>query len=380
MLLERPTLSSLSTRIQSDIETRLPEAGSLLRRSVLKVVAKVLAGACHLLYGYLDYQAKQVFASTANEKALDTIANEYGISRTAATYASGTAVANGTSGTEIPENTELQNSDGYVYLVNDDFTVSGGTVNITFIAKYAGVDYNDDANVTLSFVSPITGVNSTVTVDSSGIVGGADSESNDNLRERILTRKRIPPHGGTSNDYINWMKEVSGVTRAWCISQWAGNGTTLLVFVRDNDTTIIPTSTQASTMLTYITSHSDPASGETTGAPVSALAGLYIMSSSGAVYDGGTVSSYTLATSSKDFTIQIYPNTTAVQEAVEAELEAILLSDGGPGETIKLSRLTEAIGNAAGEQYHRITSPTSDITSEYTEIPILGTVTFEDYT
>lgn len=385
----RPALSSIVERIQSDVETRLPEVGSLLRRSILKVLVRVLAGALHLLYGYLDYQVDQIFATSADELALNTIANEYGLSRTAATYATGSGTATGTDGTIIPASSQLQNGDGYVYLTDEAYTIGAagvsGSETISFTAQYAGEDYLDDAGVSLSFVSPISGVNTTVTVDSSGITGGADSESNDALRERILARKRLPPHGGSETDYVNWMKEVSGVTRAWAYPSYSGNGTIAVAFVRDGDTTIIPTGTQASTMLSYLESHTDPASGEEIGIPVTALPGLFIMSSDGCVYSGGTNSSITLASLEVNLTIEIYPNTDDVQDAVVDELEALVLADGGPGQTIRLSRLNEAIGNAVGEQYHKITSPTTDISATFAQVHILdvsesiGSVTFQDY-
>lgn len=382
----RPALSEIITRMQSDVETRLPEIGSLLRRSIIKVLIRVVAGAVHLLYGYLDYQVDQVFASSADEDALNRQADEYGLSRTAATKATGTAEATGTAGTVIAEETQLQNSEGYVYLTNEGYTVAdGGTVDISFTAKIAGEDYNDDAGVTLSFVSPITGVTSTVTVDSSGITGGADEEANDDLRNRILTRKRQPPHGGADFDYVNWMKECSGVTRAWCYPNYSGNGTIALAFVYDNATTLIPTESQASDMLEYLEEHTDPSSGETVGMPVTALPGVYIMSSTALVYSGGTNTGVTFEELEVNLTIELYPNTEAVQDAVTSELEALVLSDGGPGQTIRLSRISEAIGNAVGESYHKIVSPTTDISASFDEVHVLdvseskGSITFQTY-
>ena len=48
-----------------------------------------------------------------------------------------------------------------------------------------------------------------------GIGGGADVESDEDLRARVLFRKRNPPHSGSKSDYIAWALEVPGVTRAF---------------------------------------------------------------------------------------------------------------------------------------------------------------------
>ena len=42
--------------------TRIEGGTSLLRRSVLKVMARVYGGVVHLLYEFLDYHSKQLFA------------------------------------------------------------------------------------------------------------------------------------------------------------------------------------------------------------------------------------------------------------------------------------------------------------------------------
>ena len=93
-----------------------------------------------------------------------------------------------------------------------------------------------------------------------------------------------------------------------------------------------------------------------------------------------------------DLTIQLKPNTTAVQEAVRAELEDMILRNaalngayGGPGVTldgkILLSRIDEAISIAVGEQDHVVTeinedSP-ADIQPDTGELAVLGDITWQ---
>ena len=96
-------------------------------------------------------------------------------------------------------------------MTDADVTLVAGTGTLALTAKVAGADGNDNAGITLSFVSPIASVNTTVTVGADGLSGGSDQESDTALRNRVLTRKRQPPHGGADFDYEVWAKEVSGV-------------------------------------------------------------------------------------------------------------------------------------------------------------------------
>lgn len=56
----RPTLTELITRVITDISSRVTGVDSaVLRRSLLGVIGQSEAGAVHMLYGYLDWIAKQ---------------------------------------------------------------------------------------------------------------------------------------------------------------------------------------------------------------------------------------------------------------------------------------------------------------------------------
>ena len=50
MAFSRPTLQQIVDRIENDFKTRIDNAQSLLRRSVLKIMARVYAGTADLLY------------------------------------------------------------------------------------------------------------------------------------------------------------------------------------------------------------------------------------------------------------------------------------------------------------------------------------------
>ena len=365
MAFSRPTLTELYDRIASDIATNISGADALLRRSVLKVLAKTFAGATHLLYGFLEYQSRQLFASTADGDGLAQIGGEFGVTQKEAVAATGNAAVTGTNGVTIPAATELVATDGQTYTVGADVTIAAGVGTIALTAVTGGLNGNQDASTVLSFISPILSIGSTATVDSDGLVDGLDQETTEAWRARILTRKRLPPHGGTNFDYITWALEVSGVTRAWVISLYQGPGTVGIAFVRDDDAdSLIPSEAERDEVYKYVLSHEDPASGELLGAPVTATPGIFMIE---------------LSPKAIDMTIKIEPNTSTVQAAAKAQIAAVLKSDGGPGKTVYLSRITEAISNTFNEDRNLIVSPTEDQAAATNEVHTVGVITWQDY-
>lgn len=364
MPFSRSSLQQIVDRIVSDFQTRITGATSLLRRSTLSIIARVNAGAFHLLYEYLDFQARQIFVSTADEAGLEAHSSEYGILRKAAVEATGSGQATGTNGIMVLAGTELISTDDQVYETDDEVTIAAGVATLDFIAKVAGTDGNDDPGIILSFISPIAGVDTSVIVDADGIFGGTDEEIDEELRERVLTRKRKPPHGGADFDYVTWALEVAGVTRAWSFPQYQGIGTIGVAFARDNDDNIIPNDTQRATVRSYIIEHEDPGTGIIIGCPVTAEPGLFIVE---------------LTSLAINFEIAIYPNTAEVQEAVKANLRELIITYGGPGETIYRSKMGRAISLATGEDRHSLTTPAADVSAATTQVHTLGTITFSDY-
>jgi hypothetical protein len=92
-------------------------------------------------------------------------------------------------------------------------------------------------------------------------------------------------------------------------------------FVRDNDAGPIPSAGEVTTVQDYIDTKRPAHATVTVIAPV----------------DAPTA-----------FTIAVVPNTTAVKEAVEAELEDLYSREAEPGATMLLSAIRTAIGNAPG--------------------------------
>lgn len=349
MPLSRPSLADLVQRVAADIASRLPGADALLRRSNLGVLGKVLAGVAHGLYGFLAYIARQVIIDTADADYLERWAVIWGLVRHAAVAAGGTVTFTGVNGTAIPAGTVLQRSDGTQFTTNAPGVIASGSAAIAVTASDPGTDGETAAGSVLVMSAPIAGVASSATVAAGGLSGGSDVESDAALRARLLLRIRRPPQGGSRSDYENWTLEVPGVTRVWVRPLYLGLGTVGILFVRDDDPSIIPDVGEVATVAAYLEERR----------PVTAE--LYVLAPTPVA----------LA-----FTIELTPDTADVRAAVIAELTDVLRREAEPGGTILRSHLTEAISLAAGEVDHVLTVPAADVEHDATEMAVMGVVTW----
>lgn len=358
----KPTLSTILSRMRTDLQAKLPEAGTWLRNSLMDIFITVVAGSHYLMYDFLEWCKKQLFISTAEAEYLEIQGNEYGILRNYGVKATGVVTMTGSIGSTVPAGTVLQSSLGQLYKTDSAGTFSSTSMNVAITANAVGSEYNQTAGSGLSFVSPIVGVNTDVTT-ALGITGGTDVESDESYRNKILLRKKQPPHGGTEADYVSWAKEVPGVTRAWSFPQLYGPGTIGVAFVRDGDDPIIPTPADIAEVREYIVGHIDAGTGKTIGCPVTAEPGLIMID---------------LEALTVNFSIKVSPFNSSVTASMLDRLDELMYERGGPGQEITISQMYEAITGSVGEDKSEIVSPTGNVVANYKQIPILGTVTIEE--
>ena len=348
MPFSRPPLQELVNRTLADAQARLG-TDELVRREDLQVLARVLAGASHGLHGYIDWLSQQVIFDTAEAEFLERWASIWGVSRKPAAAAVGAVTLAGTTGTLVPAGTLLVRADGAEYETDADVTLAGGTAEPAITALVAGQDGNAAAASTLTIATPIAGVSSTATVTAGALTGGADIETDDDLRARFLARLRQPPQGGADYDYIAWALEVPGVTRAWVYPAELGLGTVTVRFVRDDDASLIPDAAEVLAVQEHIDSVRPVTAQLTVVAPVAVPL---------------------------NFTIDITPDTAAIRTAIEAELRDLLLREAEPGATILLSHIREAISLATGETDHILTAPAANVTHTTGQMATFGTITW----
>lgn len=355
-MFSRPSIQTLVNRAVADVQSRM-SVEELLRRNDAAVLAIAVAGLTHGLYGKLDSDAKELFTDTASVKGLAREASLW-LENPAidAAAASGNIDITGTTGRVVPVGSELVRSNGLIYTTTAEVTLAAGSATVAIQCNSAGLNTNAVEGETLTLMTPIDGINSTVTVAVGGLVGGADAEDPEQLRARIKARKKEPAHGGSKNDYVTWAKEVAGVTRAWVYPNELGAGTVTVRFVRDGDANLIPDAGEVATVQAYIDDASRrPVTAQLTAAAPSAVP--------------------------QNYTITVSPNTAAVKAAVTASLADMLRRKAVPhgGEhdgTIYLDDNREAVKTATGLQHYTMSFPAGDVALTTGQLAVMGVITW----
>lgn len=349
MAFNRPTMAEIVERVTTDIESRLPGTDARLRRSNLGVMARVLSGVSHGLHGFIVWVAKQVIIDTAEAEYLERWASIWGIGRTAPTVASGSVQLTGLNGVGIPAGTVLQRSDGAEFVTIDSATIAAGVATVQVEALNAGEASNTVAASKLTLAAQILGIGAQATVQAGGLVGGVETEGDDGLRDRLLSRIRKPPQGGADFDYEAWAREVAGVTRVWVKPLYLGLGTVGVFFVRDGDVDMIPDVAEVAEVQAYIDERRPVTADVTVLAPTPLAV---------------------------DMTIDVTPDTAEVRAAVTETLADVFRREAEPGGTMLISHLREAVSVSLGEIDHTIDVPAGNVVAGAGEIPVLGAITW----
>lgn len=348
MSFQRPTLTQLIARAQADINARLPGADSRIRRNALNVLSRVHAGAMNGAYAMIDYRA-HFLPDPLYPDTVTGWASRLGITRKAAVAAAGTVTMAGSNSVSAPAGTLLIRADGVRYATSDIAVIEAGTATVAVTCEDGGAAGAMEAGQTLTFQSPIAGIQAVVTVAAPGIAGGEDEETIAQLYERVAAEMRDKPAGGKRADYERWAKEVAGVTRAWASGNWDGLGTVRVLFVMDGLSDIIPDAGAIALVAAKIEEERPVTAQVTVAAPVA---------------------------DPLDFDIDLTPDTPAVRAAVNAELRDLIAREAEPGGTLLISHVGEAISIAAGETDHVLNSPTANQTAADGAIITMGTITW----
>lgn len=366
MAFERPSLETLIDRVETTIRGGL-NITVILRRSFIGVISRAIALMSHLMLGFLTYIARQVFPDTAELEYLNRWASIWGVTRNEATFAQFTIKFTGNNGGVIPVGTQLQREDGFKYITDAEGTIGSlvsGEVEVQVTADKSGSLGDMSIGKTINLLSPIANVNSTATVTAI-ITDADDTESDESLRERLINRLQLPPLGGSANDYIQWAREVTGVTRSWVLPLFLGPGTVGVSFVVDDEDPIIPTAPKVQEVQDYIAVLKPVTALVTVFAPVAAP---------------------------MDLDISIKPNNTEVQNAIIDQLKDLIKRDaqvagsyGGPGITndgsLLLSKIRQAVSLGVGLQDFEINTingiAPANVVPASGELITLGIITWQ---
>lgn len=361
MAYEPPTLADLSQTVRAAIRAELPDTDPFVWPNNTYVTSKVFAALLRSLYLRLQWIHRQARVVTADSEGLEQHGADIGITRNPPSQASGEVTVTATVGTVIPDGSRLLRSDGVVFTTSGgDVTTTAATTDIAVLAEEAGKDGNTAAGASFSFETPIAGVTS-VAVTSDALTGGDDTENDASLRQRILDRKRNPPHGGSPAEYIEWARAMDGVTRVFVKRATPEAGSVTILFMMDDTYADgIPSGTDVANLQSHLDASAPASANVVVKAPIALEVDVEISG--------------------------LEPDTTAVRSAISTELLAMFIRRAEPGvaaDSFIFSRswITEAISIATGEERHSLSLPAADVTCVENsdgdcEIAVLGTITY----
>ena len=209
MLNNRPSLEQLQDRIYNNILSHLPVGEDPKRQSLLNILAQVQTGAFHSLYEMLDFYMAQIFPTTAEKEYLDHLLEWRGIPRNRAVAAGGKVLVKGVIGKVIPLGSILRGAQEQLYEVVSDTTLTTSPEAVLVRAQEAGVKGNIPSG-SLEFIKPISRVESIAIVESNGISGGLDAETDASYRQRGLQAVQTSVNRyGAEGDWVYWAKNSS---------------------------------------------------------------------------------------------------------------------------------------------------------------------------
>jgi uncharacterized phage protein gp47/JayE len=355
---QTPTLREVRSVVRDYVRGTLPGADASIANSVLRVLSDNQGALCHLNLQYLDWLALQLLPDTAETEWLDRhgdiwLINADGTTgRKQATLAEGTATFTGESGTTVPDGTRLEGP-AFSYETTEEIVIGTGPTEAPVRALDPGVAGNLEVGTTLSMSSTVPGADSTVTVVD--IDGGTDTETDEQLRARILQRIRNPPMGGTQENYVTWALAVPGVTRAWAAPE-QGPGTITVRFLMDDlraEDDGWPTPADEQVVHDYIN----------TMRPVT-------------VKD-----CYVLAPIKQFIDIEIanlVPGTIEVAGAIEQSIRDMLFEMAAPGQTIYAAWISYAIMQAPGVESFLLVTTDDHVMPSLGHMAVLGTILYDE--
>jgi uncharacterized phage protein gp47/JayE len=297
------------------------------------------------------------------------------VRKSPATRAAGPAMAIAQPGAFVQTGDLLQVEGGDTqFRVRSSIFEQAGQINFTAEATAYGMAGNMPAGTVLRFLTTRTGVAPIATVSGNGIVGGAPEDTDEQLLANLLRRIQQPPHGGNQNDYVTWMYEVSGITRAWCYPLERGLGTVALRFMMDDVRAAdsgIPTNGDCEFVWNYIDLLR----------PVTADLGpdesLDLPPPSPPAVPWGWGYIFPPSPVPQPVVIgALDPDTPDIRSAIAAELLDMIRHETEPGATLQLNSYYLAIGNTAGVRRFRLDAPAGPVNVQPGEIVTLGPISY----
>lgn len=356
------SLAELAAEAKGAFVQAVQGTASKLLPNVWRVESKVLS-----LLGFEMEQRRawlydQIFASRADAVWLARHGFELGLTQTPASVAAGTILVQASNGLVVPAGLRFTAGTNAAYTTLAGGTASGNVVALPVEADVAGAAGNLAAGFPLTLIADgiaPAGLGPSAVVDEAGLGGGAEAETREAFRARILARKRNPPQGGSAFDYGTWAAEAlgPGILRRAYVDSFANDARSVwLCFTVTDQLDGIPTAAQVALVQAYC---DDPVRRPVT-ARVFALAPIALP--------------VVVAVSG------LSPDTHDVRLSVEEEIQATFAdrAEVGTSTAAVFSRswIDEAISRAVGESRHDLIAPATSVIATAGYLPVLGSVSY----
>lgn len=227
-----PTINELFLSIKSDLETSELINIPLIGKSVIRVFSAVQAAKLKLLYLVAGVLQKNIWPDTADPESKGGTLERYGrvkLGRDPFPPRAGQYVVqvSGNAGAVIASSTTFKSDDsslnpGLLYVLDNSYTLTGSSDQITLRALSAGLDSKLNISDTLTATIPIANVDKSAIVTSE-LVEPQAAEDLEDYRTKILESFRLETQGGAATDYRLWSQDAQGVERVY---PYAKSGTT----------------------------------------------------------------------------------------------------------------------------------------------------------
>jgi len=229
-----PSIESINDAIIAQLEVQFNQTIPLLPKAFNRVLARVLAATVVILYKYGGFIFLQMFVQTATINATEingrnlSPLKEWGrliglgdpVAATQAELTVRVTVTNQVgqlnSGSQL-----VNNATGVTYITLATVLLNAATVDVTVRAvsdqsggRGAGTIGNLDVGTELPFANPLANIVRTAVVVGA-VTTGANGETTEAYRQRIIDRFQRRPQGGAYADYRLWGEEVAGIINCY---------------------------------------------------------------------------------------------------------------------------------------------------------------------
>lgn len=238
-------------------------------------------------------------------------------------------------------------------------TADADLATVTVKSLGFGQAVNLESGASLSFSTPLAGIDNTAFVQFDGISGGTDIESDDDLRVRILDAYQNPIALFNVASIVATAKTVPGVTRVFVNEATPDPGQVTVFFTRDNDVDIIPSA------------------GE-----VSDVKDALLEIKPAMMFEDDLIVEAPVPVNTNFVFSFLSPNTATMKDAITKSLEQFFREETQVGEPVRDFVYLGAIGNTVdletGQKVEdfSLATPTGDIPVNIGEIAVLGSVSF----